>query len=660
MPFLSPAERQTLAHLCDTLAPALEPEPGQPADLFRACAADVELAPLLEFALEQVTTAAERTQLRLLLRLLEQAWFNRAMAGRMVAFSAVDQPVREAILRTWATHRLPLLRGAFQTFKRLAVFLFYTNQLDDKPNPTWAAFHYVVPPPAAATLQPRLPVLSINGETELTADVLVIGSGAGGGVVAAELAAAGQDVLIVEKGPYYAETEFHGREKDAMASMFERAGALVSADLGMLLLAGSTLGGGTTVNWSASFRTPDDVLQEWARDYGFTAAASPDLQTSLDAVTARMHVDSDESRANPQNCALEDGCNKLGYDLAVIPRNVKGCVECGFCNFGCRYGAKQGTLSTYLRDASAHGARILVGAQAEQITHSGGEVRGARLRITNADGSSHSVQVRARRVIVAAGSIQTPALLLRSGLRNPHIGAHLHLHPTTSIYGLFDHRVRGWEGAPMTRYSREFANMDGRGYGVRLETAPLHPGIAALAVPWIGARQHREVMSQLEHLAGMIVLTRDRDGGRVTVGREGQPVVDYRLSRYDAAHLLRGTVEALRVEHAAGAFEVSSPHTPPLSYRRDRDGDFETYLQTVAGRGIATNRFALFSAHQMSSCRIGGSPSLGAVDPTGQTYEVRGLFVADGSTLPTASGVNPMVTIMATAHHLAQQIKSKL
>jgi hypothetical protein len=262
--------------------------------------------------------------------------------------------------------------------------------------------------------------------------------------------------------------------------------------------------------------------------------------------------------------------------------------------------------------------------------------------------------------VVAAGAIHTPALLLRSGLVNANIGANLHLHPVTVTYGIFDEPITPWQGPPMSRLSTEFADMDGRGYGVRLETAPVHPGISALTFSWQSGQEHKRLMRNLNHTANIIILTRDFYGGRVAVDRGGQPVLHYQLHPYDARHLMRGLLEALRVHIAAGAREISSPHNDALVYRPAEGGDFEAYLKQVESRGFQPNTYMLFSAHQMSSCRIGGNSALGAVDPGGESYEVRNLFVADGSVLPTASGVNPMLTIMGTAHYLAQQIKARL
>ncbi len=251
---------------------------------------------------------------------------------------------------------------------------------------------------------------------------------------------------------------------------------------------------------------------------------------------------------------------------------------------------------------------------------------------------------------------------MRSGLSNASIGANLHLHPVTVTYGLFDEPIAGWQGPPMTRLSRQFANLDGHGYGVRLETTPVHPGIAAATFPWESGATHKRMMSNLATMSNIIAITRDRHGGRVTLNARGEPVLHYKLHPFDAAHLLKGLVESLRVHIAAGAKEVSSPHNHQMIYRPPPMAAVLT-PSCVQSRSVdlqSPNAYSLFSAHQMSSCRIGGDSATGALDPTGQSYEVRNLYVADGSVLPTASGVNPMVSIMATAHFLAQSMKARM
>ncbi len=660
MPFLTPDEKRTLAAVCDTLIPSLAPEAGDDPQLFTLNARTFNLVDQLEAGFEQVTEAAQRAQLKLVLQALEVGAVNGIGAGAWRGFSDLSPDEQTRVLRAWGNSPLPAARQLFQSIKRLGLFLFYSMMPEDQPNPAWAVFGYggqPVPPQEAP--RPIKP-LAIREATTLYTDALIIGSGAGGGVVAGELTAEGLDVIVVEKGGYYAEADFHGQELSSTQTLFEKQGAMTTSDLSMIVLAGSTLGGGTTINWTASLRTPDNVLQEWETQYGFSGAAGAAFQHSLDAVMARLNVNSDESKLNTNNAMLLKGCEKLGYDVSVIPRNVKGCEECGFCNFGCSFGAKQGTLKTYLQDAHERGGRILVRARVERVLHQRGRATGALLTVQDSDGGVHEVIVRARAVIVSAGAIHTPALLLRSGLGNRNIGVNLHLHPVTVTYGLFDEPILPWQGPPMTRLSRQFADLDGRGYGVRLETTPVHPGITALTMPWQSGAAHKRLLQNMKHMSNIIILTRDYHGGRVAVNREGEPVLHYKLHPYDARHMMRGTLESLRIHRAAGAREVSSPHNRNLIYRPAEGGDFEAYLAEVEKRGLKSNAYMLFSAHQMSSCRIGGDSATGAVDPTGESYEIDNLFVVDGSVLPTASGVNPMITIMGTAHYLAQHIKAKL
>jgi choline dehydrogenase-like flavoprotein len=212
----------------------------------------------------------------------------------------------------------------------------------------------------------------------------------------------------------------------------------------------------------------------------------------------------------------------------------------------------------------------------------------------------------------------------------------------------------------MTRLTTDFADLDGRGYGVRLMNAPGHPGLFALATAWKSGRQHKQAMQQMEHTANIIIITRDYHGGQVKIDRAGNPVLDYRLHPNDAQHMMKGIQEALRIHVAAGAVEVHAPHNSRPTFRPGRDGTFDAYLKRVAALGLPSNGFALFSAHQMSSARIAGSAAQGVADPNGETYEVKGLFIADGSVLPTCSGVNPMLTILGTAHFLAQRIKTRI
>lgn len=657
MGFLSDDERKVLDAICETLTPAA----ASPSDLddsailFNTSAQQLNVAEKVEIALERVASADEKKQIKFLLRALDRGLVNGMIARQWASFPNMPQEAREKVLYRLATHRLEAMRKAFLTFKRLTMFLFYA----DPTNPILATFGYQPPQPPPEQPAPITP-LTINAPAVLETDVLVIGSGAGGGVVAGELALAGHDVIVVEKGAYYAEHQYPRDELTGTETLYERYGACVNDDATISILAGSTLGGGTTVNWAASFRTPDHILQEWERVLGFTGATGQDLQRSMDAVWKRSNVNQDESIANPNNQKLEIGSQKLGYDCQVVARNVKGCTECDFCNFGCATGAKQSTVKTYLQDAHDAGTRIIVNAYVQKILHDGGQVRGAVVKVSQPDGTHHAITIKAKIVVVCAGAIHTPAILLRSNLHNRNIGANLRLHPTTVTTGVYPDRIDPWRGAPLTRVVTNFKNLDGDGYGIWLENAPVHPGLNGLANPWGGGREFKQIIQQLPYTANIIILTRDRDGGRVSVDRYGEPSIHYRLSKYDAGHLMFGLQESLKIHMAAGALEVSTPHNERLRHFAEHDGTLDHFLKRAAQKGLKPNDFALFSAHQMSSARIGGDPARGVVDPTGESFEVKGLFVADGSALPNSPGVNPMMSIMAVAHYIAQHIKTHL
>jgi choline dehydrogenase-like flavoprotein len=659
---LRPAERATLRAACDALLPSLLPASDDHPDLFALNAGDLNIATAIEAALTDFDRE-QQTEFRRFLRVLNRPSVNQLLIGRRTMFSTLAQPDRERVLLALATSRLSLLRTGFQALKRLATFLFYSLTDADGSNPTWAALGYTpsANPPAAPA---ALTLTTIDRPVTLECDVCVIGSGAGGSVVAAELAAAHKRVIVLEAGSGQQAPEFDQRELVGMEQLYLDRGMTATRDLGVAILAGATLGGGTAINWQTSLRTPAAIRDEWAAVSGCGHFIDESFTRSLDAVSTRLHVSEAASIVNRNNATLRDGCAALGYRWRTLPRNAHGCdpVQCGYCVYGCRPGGKQSTAVTYLVDAQRAGdTTIIPRCRAKRITIANGRVTGVEATAIDRTERSHTVQIRASVVVVAAGAIHSPLLLLRSGLNLPAIGRNLFLHPTTAVSGTYDKPIELWNGPPQTILCDEFAWL-AESYGFRLETAPAHPGLLALATPWFSARDHRREMQATARKSALIVLVRDHAGGRVQLGRSGRPVITYRPGRQERAHLLRGVQEAVRVHLAAGAQEVLTLHARQQHFQRSSGttpASIDTFVADLARQLVDRNWLTLFSAHQMGTCRMGRDARTAVCDADGAVFGVRGLFVADASAFPASSGVNPMLTIMALAHHTAQQIKAR-
>ncbi|GAB3830043.1 FAD-dependent oxidoreductase [Hymenobacter jeollabukensis] len=666
---LTPARQHLLLALADTFIPSLPAETAATAFWQRSGAEGVRLE-LLTAALEAQPEALQQ-QFAQLLALLDSPLLGLSWGGPPRRFVALNAAQREKLLQRWSRSPLPPLRQGFQALRKLLTFLFYADSTPAAPNPAWTPIGYPGPlagsEPLADTPRP-LPTLRPAQDVHYSCEVLVIGSGAGGGVVAGELAAAGHHVLVLEKGPYCHGCDFTQREADMIGQLYDARGTLGTTDGGVTLLAGSCLGGGTTVNWAGSFRTPDYVLREWAQEHDAPHFTQASFQASLDAVTRALHVNTDYARHNGQNQALLDGSARLGQPTRLIPRNELGLDDSdrhfrglGFSTFGDQYGVKQGTLNTYLKTAAEHGADLLPNTQVTRLTQQAGRVTGAEAWHTTADGRRVRVTVQAKRVVVAGGAIQTPALLLRSGLRHPHLGQHLHLHPTVAVTGIYPELIEPWYGPSMSVVNDSCTRLDGSNFGAKIETPPAHLGLMAMTLPWTSGTAHKRLMLQAAHLGSFIVLTRDRDGGRVRVDGQGQPLISYRLSRFDRHSMLAAVRAAAEIHAAAGAHTVLLPHgtLPTLQVQQGRIQN-PAVLDGLPGLDWSPNRFGLYSAHQMSTCRMGGRRADHPTSPSGEAYELRGLYVADGSAFPACSGVNPMLTIMALAHHTAQHLKIDL
>ncbi len=664
--WLSPDEFRILEAVCDTFLPSLVPPIGSSetvAAYYRRKASDLQVALLMAETLAQENTAAQN-EFRQLLRLMASPIGGLLLFTSPQPFLALSLEKREKYLLAMANSPLAQLRQGYQALKRLTGFLFFAVPDPQGSNPNWEVIDYELPAPAPNDIPRTLKPLTITENTTLDCDVVMIGSGAGGGVVAGELALAGKSVIVLEKGGYNSEADFTLQEAQAMPELYLKRGTLATKDLGVIILAGSTLGGGTVVNWNTSFRTPQDVLEEWAQLSGLSDFTGSALQDSFAAVEQRISVNTENSAHNKQNQLLFDGATALGYHADALRRNAVGCEQrCGACGFGCRYGCKLSTTKTYLQDVYDHGGRLIVRCSADKVIVENGKAVGVEASvIDHATGKTSLVTIHAKAVVVAAGAIHSPAVLLRSGLENTHIGRHLHLHPTTTITGMYPEKVYPWKGVMQSAYSNEFGHLTGN-YGYKLEVAPVHPGLMGLSTPWYSACDYREHMAQAAHLGTFIILTRDKGEGTITVDRDGEPVADYVTSVFDRRHLLHGMRQAARVHFAAGARAVMSLHNKRTRLERDAEGmvderqwrEFDARLERY---GMGVNRLMMFTAHQMGTCRMGADPKQSVTDGNCEVHGIKGLFVCDGSVFPAATGVNPMLSIMGLAHRASQYIKT--
>jgi choline dehydrogenase-like flavoprotein len=618
----------------------------------------IRVAASMEDTFTRLPSRADRRRLQLIVRILGSRAGTFVLAGRPVPFYRWPREQRIAVMAAWSTSRLTLRRQLFQVFKRLSLLAFLGDTEADGSNPVWPEIGYPGPVSAPPPTPKPIRTTGLDGDTTLTCDVVVVGSGAGGGVVAAELAAAGKDVIVLEEGGYYNESDFNQLELTMLRKLYYQGGFAATADGAIALIAGGCLGGGTVVNYTTSFRSPEWLRQEWTQGHGLSVFSGDEYTASLDAVYERLGVNIDHSRASARERVLERGLRRLGWHVGYMPRNVAGCTQdarCGFCGYGCQLGAKQSTLKTYLLDAYRHRARIVVNCTADRVLLENGRAVGVRATVRQPEMPAFTLIVRSRAVVAAAGAIATPALLQRSGMRSPAIGRYLRLHPSTAVSGIFDESIRPWEGTLQAIYSDEYTDLDGEHFGPKIESAPLHPALLALVTPWRRPDHYRRLMQALPNLSLTGILLRDSGSGRVA-DRDGTSQVGYRLARKDVAHMRKGIEAGVRILEAAGAREIFTSQAAYVAYRPGQRGGVEAYMDEVDRHGYGPDQMGYVSFHQMGSCRMGVDPKTSVIGPDHRAHEVRGLFVADGSAFPSSSGVNPMITIMAMAHRASRFI----
>lgn len=491
-----------------------------------------------------------------------------------------------------------------------------------------------------------------GGETH-TVDVCIIGSGAGGSVLAAGLAAQGRSVLVLEAGKYWTKEQATLQERDSMPGLYQEAGGRSTADGAITVLQGRSVGGSTTVNWTSCFRTPPKVLAHWQAVHGLDALTEEALRPHFEAVEQRLSIQEwPKAAANANNQVLFDGAEKLGWETGPMRRNVKGCANSGYCGMGCPVDGKQAMHLTYLADAVADGAIVQAEAPVQRLIHDGRRVTGVVARIqphgTGLAGGPE-VRVTAKVVVVSGGAINSPALLLASGIRPElPIGHRTFIHPVVAVFGAYEHDIHPWYGAPQTSHSHHHIDRGPGKMGFFLETAPLHPMLAGTGIKLFG-RAHSDLMRRLRQTSALLALHVDgfvpEDvGGVVSLDGHGRPKLDYPF-RAPLLEALPASHKALvQVHLAAGATMIGTGHPDPPVLRTEAD---LSKLETLKYGAL---EHAMFTAHQMGGCTMGPDPATSVVGLDHRVHGMDNLFVVDGSVLPTSLGVNPSETVYGLAH----------
>lgn len=569
-----------------------------------------------------------------------------AQTGR--PFTRLPAARRLALLERWGQSRAPrirhLVRGVLLPLKMV--------HFDDP-----AMFAHVGCPYGKPLTGPgeRRPWMrqAVDGreltqDLQLSAEVVVVGTGAGGAAAAYELARRGRAVLMVEAGRYHDRRTFSGRPMDAFVEMYLARGATFNlGNFNGPVWAGRTVGGSTTVNSGTCFRAPERTITGWHRTDGLTELTVDTLDPYYRRVEAMLQVAPAERQfLGGVGRVIARGAEALKLEHGPLPRNAPGCDGQGVCCFGCPTGAKRSADVSWVPEAMKRGAQLLTSATVDHVTTRNGRACG----VIGHTASGHTFRVEAEAVIVAGGTLMTPLLLKRSGLcqASGMLGRNLSIHPATRVMALFDEVIDMSTGIPQSYGIDSFA-----GDGLMFEGASTPLDATATAVPWIGPR-FTDLMERYPHLATFGFMVKDTSRGRVFAGPGDTPLIRYDLNADDTARMQRGIEILSEVFLEAGASRVL-PLLPGCDELTDRSG-----LEDLKRRKLGPGDFEIAAFHPLGTCRMGTDPRRSCVGPTGEAHDVEGLFVTDGSAIPSSLGVNPQMTIMALALRSAEALDARL
>lgn len=494
----------------------------------------------------------------------------------------------------------------------------------------------------------------IGEDQAMEADVVVIGTGAGGAAAAYELASRGLAVVMLEEGRYHNRSDFNGELTQLIPKLYRGMGATTAlGNVTIPVPIGRSVGGTTTINSGTCLRTPPAILEKWQQQFGLDQLTLDNLSPYFDSVEDVLCVERAESRyVGEIGNVIADGARKLGFsDLHPLRRNARGCDGQGLCQFGCPTDAKQSTNVSFVPRALDRGAFLLTGYRADKLLHDKQCISGVEATGLLSDGRRTRLRIRCNQVVVAMGTFMTPLFLQNNGVRNRHLGRHLTIHPAGVVNALFK--------------DRDFANSQtipqGFGMGDLAEEGLMFEGGT---VPFIGhglfshyyGREFVRFCEQYQKTAYFGFMIRDTSSGRVRRGpHRDVPWISYNMNDHDFDQFLKGIHILARIYLAAGADQVLIPGLNRLQRISN-----ERELAEFMSRAHKPRDFLMSAYHPLGTARLARSASEGVCDQRHAVFGWQGLYVMDGANVPSSLGANPQVTIMTLASRAAAQLAETL